>query len=230
MLLIPVLDLKDGHVVHAKKGQRAHYHAIDSALGTGSDPQDFTQIFVENFAVDFLYIADLNAISGSGNNFDTINSLLRQYPGLTIYLDAGIELLDEKIYQLSNCIPVLGSENQINAGQLQSYNKKYSPLILSLDFNEKGFWGDKDILNTPAVWPEQIILMNLDRVGSKQGLNLERLDKIRHLSPTSQIYFAGGIQNQKDIEILKNHGINGVLLATALHDGSIKADFFKSKK
>lgn len=228
MNLIPVLDLKDGQLVHARQGQRNEYRAINSSLCNGAVPEDFVQMFVEIFSANYLYIADLDAISNFGNNFYCVESIVKQYPDLTVYLDAGIKLLDEKPLQLTNCVPVIGSENQISSKQLESYKRKHSDLILSLDFNTNGFWGKEELFNSYAVWPERIIIMNLDCVGSNQGLNLQRLEKIQILSPRSKIFFAGGVQNSKDLTLLEQHGVHAVLLASSLHNGSIDANLFKS--
>ncbi len=42
-----------------------------------------------------------------------------------------------------------------------------------------------------------------------------------------RIYAAGGVRNRADIEALHAAGAAGVLIATALHAGTIKADDLK---
>ncbi len=38
--VIPVLDLKDGVVVHARGGKRADYRPLETPFGTANDPLD----------------------------------------------------------------------------------------------------------------------------------------------------------------------------------------------
>jgi phosphoribosylformimino-5-aminoimidazole carboxamide ribotide isomerase len=69
---------------------------------------------------------------------------------------------------------------------------------------------------------EKIIILDLDRVGSKMGPNLELLDSLLEVSKKNiQIIVGGGIKNMKDIIELEKRNVYGVLVATSLHDGSI---------
>src|SRR5437868_40616 len=61
----------------------------------------------------------------------------------------------------------------------------------------------------------------LARVGSAAGPDLERLAAIRQLSGRRLVYAAGGLRHAGDLDELKNAGITGVLVASALHDGRL---------
>ena len=50
---------------------------------------------------------------------------------------------------------------------------------------------------------------------------VSRLENTRSLATDRHIYAAGGVRNEKDLARLENIGVAGVLLASALHDGSI---------
>ena len=84
MQIIPVIDLKDGLVVHAVRGDRSQYQAIDQhSLITDSSEADVVIANLLKLA-DFksIYIADLNAICDLGNHRNLINQLLNHYPAI----------------------------------------------------------------------------------------------------------------------------------------------------
>ena len=60
MQLIPVLDIKDGIVVHAKLGLRTQYAPIQSPLCASSAVVDVINAFLALAPFKIVYIADLN--------------------------------------------------------------------------------------------------------------------------------------------------------------------------
>ena len=65
--------------------------------------------------------------------------------------------------------------------------------------------------------------MTLARVGSGEGPDLRRVADIVARAGACRIYAAGGVRDRADIEALHAAGAAGVLIATALHSGTIKA-------
>ena len=63
-------------------------------------------------------------------------------------------------------------------------------------------------------------------VGTSAGIDEIFLKKIAKIS-THDIIVGGGIKDVNDIEILKNSGIGGALVATALHNGKIPLGFIR---
>ena len=72
-----------------------------------------------------------------------------------------------------------------------------------------------------AGWKE-VILLDLARVGSGEGLNTALIKEIRLNFPEIQLLAGGGIATIDELLQLKSLGVAGVLLATALHKGTIK--------
>ena len=66
MKIIPVIDLKDGVVVHAQQGIRDLYQPINTALCQSSDIYQVIEAFLGVYDFDTFYIADLNAITHQG--------------------------------------------------------------------------------------------------------------------------------------------------------------------
>lgn len=75
--LIPVIDLKNGAVVHAKQGIRENYQPIKSVLTTKSDIYSVLNGFLKLHTFDTFYIADLDAIIGQNNQNDLIEQVLK---------------------------------------------------------------------------------------------------------------------------------------------------------
>ncbi|HSI24796.1 MAG TPA: nickel transporter, partial [Methylotenera sp.] len=75
--VIPVIDLKQGplkecHVVHAKHGQRASYKPIKSILSDSSGVLNVVEGLLKLYPFRIIYIADIDAISNTGNHFEQI--------------------------------------------------------------------------------------------------------------------------------------------------------------
>ena len=221
MQIIPVIDLKDGLVVHAVRGDRSQYQAIDqNSLITNSSEAD---VVIANLLKikDFksIYIADLNAICGLGNHRVLINQLLSAYPEIEFWIDDGSELADCQSYPARNYKTVIGTESQN-----QPVNQLDADLILSLDFKQDQAAGHGDWFKSNQFWPKRIIVMTLNRVGSQLGPDFEKLTDLRQNYPDKTIIAAGGIRDLADLQQLKQLGIDAVLIASALHNGRLTAD------
>ncbi|MBI4841522.1 MAG: hisA/hisF family protein, partial [candidate division NC10 bacterium] len=89
MRLIPVMDLKDGVVVHAVKGERKRYQPVESVLADTAEPLAVARAFREKLGLQELYIADLDAIQGRGHH-QALIARLAQQGKVTLLVDAGV--------------------------------------------------------------------------------------------------------------------------------------------
>jgi phosphoribosylformimino-5-aminoimidazole carboxamide ribotide isomerase len=222
MEIIPVLDLKGGVVVRARMGQRHLYAPIVTPLAATSDPLDVARglLAVHPFAT--LYVADLDAIEGRGDNGAALRRLARGCPGVSLWIDNGIADATAAARWLESGIGslVLGSETQADAALVRDLSGD-DRVILSLDFRGDAFQGPPAILDDPSAWPARVIAMTLARVGSAAGPDVERLAAVRRIAPGRRIYAAGGVRDAADLAALAHAGIAGALVATALHDGRL---------
>jgi phosphoribosylformimino-5-aminoimidazole carboxamide ribotide isomerase len=60
----------------------------------------------------------------------------------------------------------------------------------------------------------------LTRIGSGEGVNVDFLRKVREEIGVA-VYAGGGVRNITDLVELRNLGISGALVGTALHTGKI---------
>jgi phosphoribosylformimino-5-aminoimidazole carboxamide ribotide isomerase len=222
MQIIPVLDLKGGAVVRARMGQRDRYAPIATPLAATSDPLDVARGLLALYPFATLYVADLDAIEGRGDNGAALRRVTRGCPGVSLWVDNGIadaaaaaRWLDGGLGSL-----VLGSETQSDATLVRDLAGD-DRVILSLDFRGAAFQGPTEILDDPSTWPARVIAMTLARVGSGAGPDLERLSEVQRMASGRRIYAAGGVRDAADLAALAHAGIAGALVATALHDGRL---------
>ncbi|MGB7975419.1 MAG: HisA/HisF-related TIM barrel protein [Roseiarcus sp.] len=222
MRAVPVIDLMGGRVVRARMGDRASYQPLESPLSPTSDATDVVRGLLGIFPFQQLYVADLDAIQGYGDNSRTLRRIREEFPSLQMWVDNGAADAGaiEALISANLGTPVLGSESQRDS-ELIAQHQDSMRIVLSLDFRGDAFQGPREILAEPALWPHRIIVMTLARVGSDAGPDLERFAAIRSIAGGREAYAAGGVRNARDLSALKASGASGALISTALHERQI---------
>ncbi|MGI6406452.1 MAG: HisA/HisF-related TIM barrel protein [Syntrophaceticus sp.] len=233
MQIIPVFDIKGGILVHAVGGMRQNYQPLSTPLLPEPDPKKACATLV-NLGFDRFYIADLDAITGDGNNYDIIQDLVEEYQ-VSVWLDAGLSSSGHlPLLALPQVSLVLGSETLARFDYLFDICQQTGKdrLIFSLDTKDgilltpdpelKG----KDPADIAAkmfkAGIKELIVLDLKAVGSEGGLNKKLLQGLINKVPKARIFPGGGLTPQ-DIKELKEMKIPGVLTATALYSKQIKA-------
>jgi phosphoribosylformimino-5-aminoimidazole carboxamide ribotide isomerase len=238
MRVIPVVDLLDGCVVHAIRGDREHYQPVRSVLSDTSDPSSIAQAFRDKLGLNEIYIADLNAIQGSNqNSHKKVIADLAGRERIGIILDAGASDVDAARAWLDLGVRkiVIASETLRTWDALQDIASKIDRdrLVFSLDFRAGAILTQcPDLLTMPCMevlghlqssgWKE-IILLDLRRVGSGEGADRALVAEARANFPHLDILVGGGIADSVELAELRRLGVAGVLMATALHRGTIIA-------
>jgi phosphoribosylformimino-5-aminoimidazole carboxamide ribotide isomerase len=221
MQIIPVIDLKNGHVVHAVQGNREHYAPIHSPLCQNSDIFTAIEQFLNLYPFDIFYIADIDAITGQYHHEKLIWNVLNRYPDKTFWIDSGLPNSNTHYRHCKNHIPVIGSES-LNCDNIDKISEMTTQYILSLDFTGNTKIGDLNIFETPQIWPNTILIMNLSHVGSDHGPDYSKLTEYSQRFPEKEFVAAGGIRSSEDLAALNSMGISKALIASALHSGNIK--------
>jgi len=222
MDVIPVIDLKAGQVVHARRGERDRYAPIATPLARSSDPVDVARGLLAIHAFPALYVADLDALMGTGDNRVALTRLKAAFPHLTLWVDSGIAELEAAAAWLDGGQDrlVIASEAQRDTA-LARRLAHHPRAILSLDFRDATFLGPPELLEDSSCWPAAVIVMTLARVGSGAGPDMPRVAAIRDAASTRQVYAAGGVRDRADLVALQRAGIAGALVASCLHDGRL---------
>jgi len=225
--IIPVIDLLDGVVVHAKKGLRSQYQPIISSLTTSSEPLDIVKAFMDIYPFNTLYIADLNRIQGRNKqpavNDAAITAITDYFPNLALWIDSGA-IANNQLSKSGKHTVVLGSESFSNIEDYQSrVQVTHQPHVLSLDYLTTGYKGPEALLTNTNLWPQHVIVMTLQKVGANLGVDIETIQALMNQSKQHNIYAAGGVRNLNDLKTLSKIDVQGALVASALHNKQLSA-------
>jgi phosphoribosylformimino-5-aminoimidazole carboxamide ribotide isomerase len=233
--IIPVIDILNGVVVHAVRGRRKEYQPLKSALSPTTNPLDMALAF-KALGFNELYIADLDAITGKHTDFSILKQIADR-TGLELMVDAGIADLDkaEKMARSHVSNIVIGTETLTNINFVEEAIKLLgrNRIVVSLDLIDGEVTGRFELgkFRDPVALSREfqkmgvakIIMLDLARVGSEEGVNLPILKKVMRKLEINVIV-GGGVRDIKDLVELQNIGVFGALLATALHTGKISLE------
>jgi phosphoribosylformimino-5-aminoimidazole carboxamide ribotide isomerase len=225
--IIPVLDLKQGHVVRARAGDRATYRPLASPLAATSRPVDVLRGLLSLASFPTVYIADLDAITGAGRHEMELDELRRVAPDAEFWLDAGFAAGAEAAWAAKHgLVPVFGSESLAGAASLRAALDMFGAarVILSLDYRGNTFLGPPEVAQDAALWPDRVMLMTLDRVGMSAGSDTAGLRRLIEVAGSRRVFAAGGVRGETDLVALRSLGLAGALVASALHDGRLSRE------
>jgi phosphoribosylformimino-5-aminoimidazole carboxamide ribotide isomerase len=217
MELVLALDLRRNMVVHGKSGLRETYKPLDWGLSPTAEPVGF----VKAIAPKYIYIADLDRIEGTGNH----DGLIRDCAGLVerCYVDRGARSPADMLTG-PNIKNVIGTETSI------ADPSRYHGGYLSVDVvNGKVIpTGDspETVLRSARSWDfEGCIILNLGFVGTENGIDAGTgpLAAWRSAYP-GRLLYGGGVASVADLDMIKDAGFDGAIIATALHKGAVPAD------
>ncbi len=240
MIIIPAIDLIDGCCVRLTKGK------FDSKKKYSGDPVQMAGRWKREGA-EWLHLIDLDgARTGRLKNIKIISKIKKrinikiQYGG-GIRDDGAIErALKEGADRVILGTGAIEDSNFLNKS-ISGYKER---VILSLDYGKDGIifkngW-QKDtgikifeiIRNVESLSAEKVIVTDISRDGTLEGINFDFLKKILKISGLKFI-IAGGIGSINDIINLKkmeNMGIIGAIVGKALYEGKYKINLKKAIK
>jgi phosphoribosylformimino-5-aminoimidazole carboxamide ribotide isomerase len=123
MDVILAMDLKGGLVVHGQKGERESYRPLTWGLSDSAEPRKY----LETLGPRFLYIADLDRITGKGSHDAAISLCCRMVE--RCYVDRGIR-------SPADCLP--GVTNVVGTETAGKDLSVYRGGFLSLDIKDDG--------------------------------------------------------------------------------------------
>jgi len=125
----------------------------------------------------------------------------------------GTETLQNKGF-VAEAVRLFGSERVVVSLDLKGdkvlvklgFDDCSDPICLLRQFKEMGV--------------SQVIVLDLTRVGSGEGVNVDFLKRVI-AEVGVDVYVGGGVRDINDLVELRNLGVSGALIATALHTGKI---------
>lgn len=227
MTLIPVIDLLKGQVVRGVRGDRQAYRPIESALCASSEPRVVASVLVDHCAARQLYVADLDALMGGEPQRDVLRELLATLPGIELWLDAGFadadaasELGSQLAPYATRIVPVFGSESLRSRAALEACRRQFGAMgaVLSLDRRDGQRLDRAGCWDAVSLWPQRVIVMTLERVGSGAGPDLQTMAELHAAAPATTLIGAGGVRKPDDLANAQAAGASAWLVASALHD------------
>ena len=227
MRIIPVIDCQTGIVVHARGGRRQEYRPLESRLIDSTHPRNVATALLSLVQSEELYLADLDAIQGAVPDEKLYHDL--QLPGATLWIDAGLCDVQRATDVARWGRVIIGLETIRSPCDLADIARVIPAelLIFSLDLRAGdclGRWGmtPQEVIETVVhLGISTVIVLDLADVGMGQGIATAALCTRTHQRwPMLELIAGGGIRHRADVEKLAGCGVQGALVATALHSGT----------
>lgn len=235
MKIIPVMDILDGVVVHAIRGKRSQYQPLKSALCNSSEPLAVASAF-KVYGFTELYVADLDSIIGKGENFDVLQQI-SEMTRLNLIVDAGVSEIEEarRLFCFKASKVVVGTETLPSIDFLKEVIECFgnNKIIVSLDLNNGELLSESESVRSLDVFAlvnkfqelgvKELILLDLARVGSCEGVDLSFLKRLLD-GLKMRLFVGGGVREISDLITIRDMGVSGVLMATALHSKLVSVE------
>lgn len=233
MLIIPAIDLKDGHCVRLKQGD------MKTATVFSDDPAAMTKHWAAQGARR-LHVVDLNgAAAGRPKNEKSIRAIVKAAGDeLPVQLGGGIRDLDtiETYMDAGVTYIVIGTAAVKNPGFLSDACYAFpGHIVAGLDARDGKVavegWSKMtghDVIDLAKKYEdygvEALIYTDIGRDGMMNGVNIEATLKLAQAIKTPVIA-SGGLNSLKDIEAvckrLGPEGVIGAIAGRALYEGKL---------
>ena len=239
MLIIPAIDLKDGHCVRLQQGD------MSTATVFGDDPVAMARHWAAQGARR-LHIVDLNgAVAGRPKNEKVIREMIKAVgDAMPIQLGGGIRDLDtiESYIDAGITYVIIGTAAVKNPGFLSDASYAFpGHIIAGLDAKDGKVavegWSKMtghDVVDLAKKYQdygiEALVYTDIGRDGMLTGVNIEATLKLAQAIKIP-IIASGGLNSIKDVETvcqkLVPEGVIGAITGRALYEGKI--DFKKAQ-
>ncbi len=232
MLLIPAIDLKDGHCVRLQQGDMARSTVFSE------EPAEMAKQWLAQGARR-LHLVDLNgAFAGKPVNEAAIKSILRAVGStIPVQLGGGIRDLDtiERYLDAGLSYVIIGTAAVKNPGFVRDACSAFGGnIIIGLDAKDGKVATDGwskltghevgDLAKKFEDYGvEAIIYTDIGRDGMLSGINIEATVKLAQQLDIPVIA-SGGLSNMADIEKLcavEDQGVEGVICGRAIYSGDL---------
>ena len=232
MLLIPAIDLKDGHCVRLEQGD------MNVSTTFGQDPAAMARRWVAAGARR-LHLVDLNgAFAGKPVNEAAVKSILRALGDIIpVQLGGGIRDLDtiERYLDDGLSFIIIGTAAVKNPGFLKDACSAFGGhIIIGLDAKDGKVATDgwskltgHEVIDLAKKFEdygvEGVIYTDIGRDGMLTGINIEATMKLAQ-ALTVPVFASGGLSGMADIEKLcavQGDGIEGVICGRSIYSGAL---------
>jgi len=238
MLLIPAIDLKDGHCVRLEQGD------MSVSTSFGDDPAAMARRWLDAGARR-LHLVDLNgAFAGKPVNESAVKAIIKEIGGeIPIQLGGGIRDLDtiERYLDDGLSFIIIGTAAVKSPGFLKDACTAFGGHILvGLDAKDGKVATDgwskltgHEVVDLGLKFQdygvEGVIYTDIGRDGMLTGINIDATVKLAQ-ALTIPVFASGGLSSMVDIEKLcavEDEGVEGVICGRSIYTGAL--DFAKAQ-
>ena len=239
MLLIPAIDLKDGHCVRLQQGD------MNASTTFGEDPAAMARRWVDAGARR-LHLVDLNgAFAGRPVNEAAVKAIIAEVADeIPVQLGGGIRDLDtiERYLDDGLSFVIIGTAAVKKPGFLKDACTAFGGhIIVGLDARDGKVATDgwskltgHEVVDLARKFEdygvEGIIYTDIGRDGMLSGINIEATVKLAQ-ALTIPVIASGGLAGLADIEKLcavEDEGIEGVICGRSIYSGAL--DFVRAQQ
>ena len=232
MRIIPAIDIIDGKCVRLAQGDYAQKTVYND------DPLEVAKRF-ERAGLTSLHLVDLDgAKAGKVTNWDVIEAITAK-TSLHVDFGGGIKTDDEmrRLFQCGVKQVNLGSIAVKKPALVEGWIKTYGngKIILSADVKEEniaigGWMEDSSISVFDFIGDyskkgiRYVTCTDISTDGMLQGPNVALYRNILKTFPRIKLIASGGVSSMNDLEVLKDTGVEGVIIGKAIYEGRIGLD------
>jgi len=232
MLLIPAIDLKDGHCVRLEQGD------MSASTSFGDDPAAMARRWLDAGARR-LHLVDLNgAFAGKPVNESAVKAIIKEIGGeIPIQLGGGIRDLDTIERYLDDGLSyiIIGTAAVKSPGFLKDACTAFGGhIIVGLDAKDGKVATDgwskltgHEVVDLALKFQdygvEGVIYTDIGRDGMLTGINIEATVKLAQ-ALTIPVIASGGLAGLADIEKLcavEDDGVEGVICGRSIYTGAL---------
>jgi phosphoribosylformimino-5-aminoimidazole carboxamide ribotide isomerase len=218
MKLFLAMDLRQNLVVHGKSGQRETYKPLDWGCSPTAEPVGF----VTSIRPEYLYVADLDRIEGTGSHDAIIQKCAKNVR--CCYVDRGCHSPFD-VLPGENIVNIVGTET--GGTDLSRYHGGFLSIDVKQGLVIPSGKDPVEVLSSAQHWDfEGCILLDVSAVGTEKGIDGKVLEKLRR-AYNGNLLYGGGVASRADLETISESGFDGAIISTALHRGIVPIEWIR---
>ncbi|TAH56711.1 MAG: 1-(5-phosphoribosyl)-5-[(5-phosphoribosylamino)methylideneamino]imidazole-4-carboxamide isomerase [Sphaerochaeta sp.] len=232
MDLIPAIDLIEGKVVRLAQGD------YDQKTIYSSNPLEVAKAF-EDHGIRRLHVVDLEGAKGGGIvNLETLETLARNTV-LIIDFGGGIKKEEDlrQAFDAGARYVTVGSIAVTEPALVKEWIQRFGSDRLILGADSKGGiirthgWLKESGLDVQSFIEsylheglDTVICTDIAKDGMLSGPSYELYGKLLGAMPSLKLIASGGVSSIRDLERLRDLGMDGAIIGRALYEGTITLD------
>lgn len=231
MILIPAIDLKEGHCVRLRQGK------MDESTVFSDDPVAMAGKWVAQ-GCSRLHLVDLDgAFEGTPVNADIIEEICTSFPGLPIQIGGGIRKIEtvESYLEAGVSYVILGTMAVMRPEFVTELCAEFpGKIIVGIDARDgkvamhgwaedSGRSAQELALRFEDEGVAAIVYTDINRDGMMQGVNVEATRQLAE-SINVPVIASGGVTDMDCIvklNAVKRSGIEGIIIGRALYERTV---------